>query len=50
VAQPDKRLGELLVTSSAGQLAQLIKFMKENNKVEELQQEFYKKSQNPLGK
>jgi creatinine amidohydrolase len=50
VAQPDKRLGELLVKSSAGQLAELIKYMKENNTVEQLQQEFYNRAQNPLGK
>jgi creatinine amidohydrolase len=50
VAQPDKRLGELLVKSSAGQLAELIKFMKENNTVEQLQEEFYNRAQNPLGK
>jgi creatinine amidohydrolase len=50
VAQPDKRLGELLITSAAGQLAQLIKFMKTDNTIEQLQQEFYKMSKNPLGK
>jgi creatinine amidohydrolase len=50
VAQPNKRLGELLVKSSAAQLAELIRYMKNNNTVEQLQQEFYTKSQNPLGK
>jgi creatinine amidohydrolase len=50
VAQPNKRLGELLVESSAVQLGELIRYMKKNNTVEQLQQEFYNKSQNPLGK
>lgn len=50
VAQPDKRLGELLVASPAGQLAELIKYLKNNNTIEQLQQEFYNRSQNPLGK
>jgi creatinine amidohydrolase len=35
VAQPDKRLGELLLESESGQLAELIRFLKVNNTVEE---------------
>lgn len=50
VAQPDKRLGELLFKSWSDQLAELIKFLKNNNSVEELQQEFYKRAENPLMK
>lgn len=48
VAEPNKRLGELLIKSEAGQLAELIKFLKNNNDVEELMQEFYKRAQDPL--
>jgi creatinine amidohydrolase len=48
--QPDKRLGELIIKSEAGQLAELIKYLKQNNTIEELQNEFYKKAQNPLQK
>lgn len=50
VAEPNKRLGELMVTGPAGQLAELIKYLKNNNTVDELQQEFYKRAENPLGK
>jgi hypothetical protein len=46
--QPNKRLGELLITSDANQLAELIKYLKKNNTIEELQQEFYKRAQDPL--
>jgi creatinine amidohydrolase len=48
--QPAKRLGELLIKSDAGQLAELIKYLKQNNTIEELQNEFFKKSQNPIQK
>jgi len=48
VAEPSKRLGELLLDSEAGQLAVLIKYLKSNNTVEELQEEFNKRAQNPL--
>lgn len=47
-AQPDKKLGELLVTRDAIQLAELIKYLKENDTVEELHQEFYKRAGDPL--
>jgi len=50
VAQPNKRLGELLITSWSDQIAALVKYMKSNNKIEELQQEFYNRAQNPLQK
>ena len=50
VAQPNKRLGELLITSWSDQVAALVKYMKSNNKIEELQQEFYNRAQNPLQK
>ena len=50
VAQPDKKLGELLFKSWSDQLAELIKYLKNNNSVEELQEEFYKRAENPLQK
>ncbi len=48
MAQPSKRLGELLLESEAGQLAVLIKYLKNNNTVEELQEEFNKRADNPV--
>ena len=48
--EPNKRLGELLIKSDADQLAELIKYLKQNNTIEELQNEFFKKSQNPIQK
>jgi creatinine amidohydrolase len=47
---PNKRLGELLIASDAGQLTELIKFLKKDNTIEQLQLEFFKRSQNPLQK
>ena len=45
---PNKRLGELLISSDAGQLAELIKFLKKDNSIQQLQEEFFKKAQNPV--
>jgi creatinine amidohydrolase len=47
---PNKRLGELLITSEAGQLAELIKFMKTDNTIRQLQDEFFKRAENPTQK
>jgi creatinine amidohydrolase len=47
---PSKRLGELLVTSEAGQLAELIKYLKSSNTIQQLQDEFFKRAQNPVQK
>ncbi len=47
-AEPNKRLGELLLDSEAGQLAVLIKYLKSNNTIEELQEEFNKRADNPV--
>jgi creatinine amidohydrolase len=47
-AQPNKRLGELLILSWSDQIAELIKYLKTNNTVEELQEEFNKRADNPL--
>lgn len=48
--QPDKRLGELLVTKDADQLVMLIKYLKGNNEIERLQNEFYDRAADPLKK
>jgi len=50
IAQPDKKLGELLVLSWGGQLTGLVKYLKSNNTIEQLQDEFFKKAENPLQK
>jgi creatinine amidohydrolase len=50
VNTPDKRLGELLIKSEADQLTELIRYLKKNNTIEQLQEEFFRKSQNPLKK
>jgi creatinine amidohydrolase len=47
---PNKRLGELLITSDAGQLAELVRFLKKDNTIQQLQEEFFKKAQNPTAK
>jgi creatinine amidohydrolase len=47
---PNKRLGELLITSPAGQLAELVRYMKKDNTIQQLQEEFFKKAQNPSQK
>jgi creatinine amidohydrolase len=41
-------LGKLITDSEADQLVQLIKKVKQSNKIEELQNQFYKESANPL--
>ena len=48
VAVPNKKLGELLIERNAKQLAGLIKYLKENNTIEELHKEFNKRAQNPV--
>jgi len=50
VAEPNKRLGELLIQSDANQLAELVKYLKANNTIEQLHEEFNKKAENPLQK
>lgn len=47
---PNKRLGELMITSEAGQVAELVKFLKSDNSVKQLQDEFFKRADNPLQK
>ncbi|HCI54719.1 MAG TPA: creatininase family protein [Bacteroidales bacterium] len=50
VAEPNKRLGELLIEQDAVQLAELVRFLKTDNTVEKLQDEFFKRAANPLMK
>lgn len=50
VNTPNKRLGELLVKSDGEQVAELIKFLKSDNSIQKLQEEFFKKAQNPTAK
>lgn len=50
VATPDPKLGELLFKSWSGQIAQLVKYLKSNNSIEQLEEEFFKRANNPLGK
>jgi creatinine amidohydrolase len=47
---PNKRLGELLITSDASQLAELIRYMKTDKTIKQLQDDFFKKAGNPLMK
>lgn len=47
---PDKRLGELMIQSEAEQIAELVKFLKKDNSVKQLQDEFFKRADNPLQK
>jgi creatinine amidohydrolase len=48
VVQADKKLGELLVSKDADQLAELIKYLKSNDEIERLQNEFYDRAADPL--
>ena len=48
VNTPNKRLGELLITGDASQLVELVKFLKKDNTIQQLQEEFFKKANKPL--
>jgi creatinine amidohydrolase len=50
VAEPNKKLGELLIEKDARQLAELVKYLKANNTIEELYNEFQRRADNPLVK
>ena len=50
VAQPNEKLGQLLIEKEAVQLAGLIKFMKSDNSIQKLQEEFFRRADNPLQK
>ncbi|MCX6329421.1 MAG: creatininase family protein, partial [Bacteroidia bacterium] len=45
-----KELGELLINSDAGQLAELIRFLKTDNSIKTLTEEFYSRAKNPVQK
>jgi creatinine amidohydrolase len=47
---PNKRLGELLIESESGQLAELIRFLKKDNTIQQLQEEFFKRAEHPATK
>jgi len=44
----NRRLGELLIQKESTQLSELIRYLKSNNTIEQLQEEYYKKAQDPL--
>jgi creatinine amidohydrolase len=46
----NKRLGELLVKSDAEELAELIKYLKTDKTIQQLQEDFFKKAGNPSGR
>lgn len=48
VAEPNKRLGELLMESWSDQIAELIRYMKTNNSVIDMQNEFFNRAKDPL--
>ncbi len=50
VNTPNKRLGELMIESESGQVAQLIKFLKTDNSIKQLQDEFFNRADNPVQK
>ncbi|MDF1559142.1 MAG: creatininase family protein [Bacteroidales bacterium] len=46
--EPNARLGELLIEKDAKQLAGLIRYLKNNNDIEQLQDEFFDRSEAPF--
>lgn len=50
VAEPNKRLGELMIAKNGKQLAELIRYLKKENSIKQLQDEFFRRSQNPFQK
>jgi creatinine amidohydrolase len=49
VNTPNKQLGELLLNTVAGQLSELIAFLKKDNSVGVLQNEFFRRTENVTG-
>jgi creatinine amidohydrolase len=45
-----KELGELLMNTAAGQLTELIRFLKTDNSIKALTEEFYNRAKNPVQK
>lgn len=50
VARPDKKLGELLIKRWSDQIAELVRYLKNKNSIEQLQEEFFDRAENPLKK
>jgi creatinine amidohydrolase len=50
VNTPDKKLGELLIKSDADQMAELVRYLKSDNTIQQLQEEFFRRANNPLKK
>ncbi len=50
IARPDKKLGELLIKRWSDQIAELVRYLKNNNSIEQLQEEFFDRAENPLKK
>ena len=50
VAEPNKRLGELMIAKNGKQLAELIRYLKNEDGIKQLQDEFYRRSQDPFRK
>lgn len=50
VATPNPKLGELLLKSWSSQIAELVRYLKTDNSVEQLHQEFFRRADNPLQK
>ena len=48
-SEPNKTIGEMSFKTRAEQLAELISFLKTNDTATELQQQFYKETENPVG-
>ena len=47
-SDPNKTIGEMIFKSRSEQLAELIKFLKEDDSAGKLQEKFYDQSENPL--
>jgi creatinine amidohydrolase len=47
---PNKRLGELLINSDADQLSELIRYLKTDSSIRQLQDQFFQKTSNPSEK
>lgn len=50
VVVPDKELGELIFKIWSDQIVELIRYLKNNNSIEQLQEEFYTRAEDPLKK
>lgn len=46
VNTPNEKLGELLLTSWSSQVAELVRYLKKNNTIEQLHEEFFRRAEN----